>query len=359
MRFVLSGYYGFSNAGDEAILAGALSALRRAGVDATVLSAQPELTRRQHGVEALRRSSLRDVRRALRGADLFLSGGGGLLQDATSLRSLVFYLFMLRLARKQGVPTMIFAQGIGPLKRRISRLLVGREANAARCITVRDEASRQALESIGVKRAIHVTADASFLMDTPDEAASESLWRAARLNSLPRPVIGAALRPWGSPAWTGEVGAALDDFARRIGGSVALLPFHAEADYPLAVSIGQRLQCPRKVVEPAAGPEDLLAIVSRCDVIVGMRLHSLIFSVMSATPCVALSYDPKVDAFAREAGVPLVIPLRGVTQVALSSAMLQCWENRAGLAARCVSACKALRERAAGNIELALLAAGG
>src|SRR5579862_5696826 len=119
MRFTVSGYYGCGNAGDEAVLAGIKEALQRqAGDEAQmiVLSQNPAETRRLHGLAAVDRMSLSMVRRVLSETDLLLSGGGSLLQDTTSIRSLLYYLWIARTAYSIGKPVMFYAQGIGPLR---------------------------------------------------------------------------------------------------------------------------------------------------------------------------------------------------------------------------------------------------
>ena len=119
-RYLISGYYGFGNAGDEAILRAIVRNLRECDPEAqlTVLSARPELTAREHSVEAVRRTDLLRIAACMRRADLFISGGGGLLQDVTSSRSLLYYLSLIRLAQLQRCPTMIFANSMGRRRRR-------------------------------------------------------------------------------------------------------------------------------------------------------------------------------------------------------------------------------------------------
>ena len=139
IRIAVSGYYGCGNIGDEAVLAGIVESFAiRSGTNSasfTVLSANAADTGKRHGLAAIDRMKLPAVRRVLRESDLLISGGGSLLQDTTSVRSLLYYLWVVRLARSCGTPVMFFAQGIGPLRRKISRALTRIVANRVRMIT--------------------------------------------------------------------------------------------------------------------------------------------------------------------------------------------------------------------------------
>src|SRR5262249_3273949 len=138
-RVVLSGYYGFDNLGDEAVLAATVAGIRqmRPAAGIVVLSADPHGTARTLGVEAGARARPGDVAGALRGCDVFLSGGGSLFQDATSWRSPWYYLGVLGLAQRLARRTAVYAQGIGPLSGRAVRLAARRLLNAVDLVIVR------------------------------------------------------------------------------------------------------------------------------------------------------------------------------------------------------------------------------
>src|SRR5690606_31940136 len=167
VKIVISGYYGFGNAGDEAILEAMVRDLRALapGARLVVLSADPAATAARCGVEAVPRTHLPSVLGALRGADLFISGGGSLLQDATSWRSVPYYAGLMRLARWMGVPVFVYAQGIGPLRRPWLRRLAARVLNGAAEVTVRDRLSYEMLLELGVNpAAVTITADPVFAL---------------------------------------------------------------------------------------------------------------------------------------------------------------------------------------------------
>ncbi len=146
---LVSGYYGFGNLGDEALLEVIVQRLRATFAPARieVLSATPQRTAAAYGVEATSRWDWRAVRAAIARADVVLSGGGGLLQNATSFRSLLYYAAILREAARAGRKTMIFAQSIGPLDR-LGRLTVRRFCRGVQRATVRDERSRTLLSDL-------------------------------------------------------------------------------------------------------------------------------------------------------------------------------------------------------------------
>jgi polysaccharide pyruvyl transferase CsaB len=301
VRIALSGYYGCGNAGDEAVLAGIAESFRqRAGerVSLIALSQHPEQTTRLHGLRSVDRMNLGAVRRTLRECELLLSGGGSLLQDTTSLRSLLYYLWIAQMAFRQGVPVMFYAQGIGPLHRSLSRFLVRLVANRTACITVRDAPSARLLAEIGVKRPpIEVTADPAFALHPASPDIVDACFRTENLPT-DTPLIGVALRPWGVAAET-----PLDTYAglltalqNQCAARVVLLPMQIPEDVAFAERVAQRTGSPDAfpTLRHAYPPETLLGVVARMQAVVAMRLHTLIFAVRSAVPPFALAYDPKV-----------------------------------------------------------------
>ncbi len=343
MRVVISGYYGFGNLGDEAVLAAMLPALRARMPTAefTVLSANPPHTARLHGVGTAPRIGLGALR-ALSSADLFLSGGGSLIQDATSARSAFYYLGTLGLATAGARRTMVFAQGVGPLRRAWVRTLTRRVFDRVDLLTVRDQASADLLHALRVRRLVQVVADPVFALEPASTERAEVL-----LGNLPRPRIGVALRSWGHDAVLDPVITVLRAWRDRTKAVVVPLAFHPARDLEISRRVAAALG--GQVLADVA-PRDMLAVIGELDLLVGMRLHALIMAAVTGVAMVGLSYDPKVDAFFRQLPISQVLSINGLDAPQLRDALALAWERRAELRA-------ALRHRTAGLRADALRAA--
>lgn len=350
-RVVISGYYGFDNLGDEAVLTATAAALRmrRPGVEIAVLSGAPHATARDHGVEGIPRARPGDLVRVLRGCDLFLSGGGSLFQDATSWRSPWYYLGVLGLARRLARRTAVYAQGIGPLRGRAVRSAARRLLNGVDLITLRDPDSLAVLASLGVDRPPAVlTGDPALLLTphrSPRVLAEQSRWGEGGHAGL-------APRSWGSDSWCDVVSAAARDVAERHGVRWICLAMHRPWDLDLAERMATQIGLGARVVREPVGPGEMLALIGSLRFVVGMRLHALIFAATQGVPLVALTYDPKVTAFVRELGEPL-LDLAGLTVDSLVRVIEATSVNLDERRARLLASVAPLRTRAELAPELA------
>jgi polysaccharide pyruvyl transferase CsaB len=344
LRAAALGYYGFGNLGDEAVLAGIRRALGTVfDTDLLVLSNDPEETMRLHpGVRAANRWQFREMAGLLKDTDLFILGGGSLLQDATSARSVVWYALMALLARRRAKRVLWWGQGIGPLNAPTSRRLVGIIANQADVLTVRDKDSATLLKAVGARGSIETVADPAFALepapDTP-AASAESTAPAALLS----------LREWKSD----ELGRALGEkwpvvqSLDRRNVPVRAVPMHVpdDAEY-MRRTLGNGIPIDDWKASGETIAETLRRF-SEARLVVAMRLHALIFAARSAVPFVALSYDPKVDALAKAAGQEdAQLPLNGITSAALRTAMERVLANEAERRARLTHFATAQREQA-------------
>ncbi len=358
-RLLLSGYYGYGNAGDEAVLAGLVAGFKAARpvgeLETVALSGSPGETQAAHGIAAVDRYRPIALLREIGRADLVLSGGGSLLQDVTSAHGIFYYLGVVRMAQVLGRKTMFIAQGIGPLKRTHSRRLVRSVANRLNAVTVRDAASAALLRAIGVTRPpIEVTADPALLLsDSPLPPAGEGPGMGAAS-------FGVALRLWGGQE--GIAAHVADACASVLSGRRALLlPMQAGSDKPVAEQFARQWHQGNQAGNRATlcslekGLTPLLANIASCDLMIGMRLHALILAAAVGVPSVALSYDPKVDAFMQGSGQgDAVYDLARPDPDALQSLLTGVWAERASRSEALRAALPGLRARAARNVDVAL-----
>ncbi|MGL5034292.1 MAG: polysaccharide pyruvyl transferase CsaB, partial [Microcystaceae cyanobacterium] len=149
MRAVICGYYGQGNGGDEALLVSLLQILP-SEIEAIVLSANPQQTQQSYAVQSCPNRSWSQVFTVLRQSDIFIWGGGSLMQDVTSLNSALYYGGLMAIAQLLGLKTIALAQGIGPLNHPLTRWLTRTVLSRCDGITVRDEASLALLTNWGI-----------------------------------------------------------------------------------------------------------------------------------------------------------------------------------------------------------------
>ncbi|PTW03547.1 polysaccharide pyruvyl transferase CsaB [Halanaerobium saccharolyticum] len=292
-NIVISGYYGFNNLGDEAVLAGISSLLKEKSKDLkiTVLSAEPEQTAERYNLNAVSRTSVIQILASLAEADLFISGGGSLLQDVTGSFSVPYYLGLAWLARLQGTKTVYYAQGAGPLNKKWSQLLTAFSLNRFELLGVRDQGSQNLLQEIGVKKEIELTVDPVFALYDP-------------LNNLKQQIkgkieVGISVRPW-SVDYISELAAALNQFAEGKKIKFIIFPMHQGSDEEISLQLKKKLTAEAEICDLPPVPGEALKAFSQLDLFVGVRLHSLIFALLNQIPLLALSYDPKIEGLMSE-----------------------------------------------------------
>ena len=298
------GYFGFGNAGDEAVLAAEVAALTESlGPDTEfiVLSGDVSHTRRIHDLEAVARTDFRGILEELRGCDALVAGGGSLLQDVTSARPVAFYSGVMLLAKYLKKPVFGYAQGLGPIRRRTNRMLAGRALRASTYVSLRDLDSVRLAESMKVSD-LDVVPDPVLGLD-PTEQRSEGV-------SAPANALAVALRPWeGQQEWLEPVVSVLAEVASEM--QVRCVPFHEGQDLDLAREVAERIGSGASVVQPDGGYRAALSAIAGSRAVLGMRLHALIGAAAAGRPFVALSYDPKVAAFAGGIGQPVAATVPG------------------------------------------------
>lgn len=318
---VICGAYGLGNGGDNAILDAIVSQLRDIDPDMPlwVLSRNPKQTRLAARVNAVYSFRFLKILRLLRRSNLFLSGGGTLLQDVTSTRSLLYYLGMIRLAARTGNHVMLYGCGIGPIRGQKNRERTARALDeCVGLITVRDGYSADYLQELGVTvPRVHVTADPALLsLPLAKEAARSYLLRCGVEEG--KRYLMLSLRSWEGVEAKVPAFAATAEYAWREYGLTPLLySMDARADEPVLQAVAARLRCPSLLVQAGSSGSEILSLVHRMSAVISMRLHTLIFASGQGVPLVGVVYDPKVSAFLDHLGQDLYLPLAETNAAAL------------------------------------------
>jgi len=289
---ILCGYYGRNNIGDDALLMSLIQMLPQ-GIQPIVLSANPQQTKETLKVPAVPNRSAFPVLASLQKADYFIWGGGSLLQDVTSLRSLIYYAGLMALAQQRGLKTMAWAQGIGPLNSAFARWLARKTLIGCDKISVRDRASVELLSTWGVSSLI--APDPVWALES---TSFPELWQ------LPAPRIAVTLRqhPQLTHRKIQTLTKALQSFQKATDTCILLVPFQPQ-DNAIAEEIASQLPQPKAVIAGET-PTRLKRLFRGVEMAIGMRYHSLIMAASEECLCFALSYDPKISQLMSEFEIP-------------------------------------------------------
>ena len=313
---VICGAYGRGNAGDDAILKAIVQEMRALDPERTicVMSRRPRETRLIYRTGAIYTFNVFAVLRQFRRAALYINGGGSLMQDVTSTRSIWYYCYTLRAAKKRSCKVMMYGCGIGPINRAGNRKMAARIIDrSVDRITLRDDNSRALLAEMGVTRPdIRVSADPTIILDpAPREVVNLALEQSG-IDPAGR-YIGFGLRHWkGLDAALPEIAAAANYAYEKHGLVPVFVPIEFPSDLTPAERVGALLRCPWHAVRTRQPIEVTIGILARMKAVVGIRLHSLMFSAGQGVPVVGMSYDIKVDGFLKYIGSHTCLQLRSV-----------------------------------------------
>lgn len=313
-KIVISGYYGFRNSGDEAVLKSILNSLEDQGkqqgiqIEPIVLSGDPEWTSKMYGVRSVGRLKIREIRQLLKESDGLISGGGSLLQDSTGIMTIPYYLGIVRIAHWLRKPVFIYAQGVGPVQKKFFFSWIKNSFKKSAYVSVRDQESALLLEKMGLSRSkVEVVADP--VMGLPLPVKQEPIHinplntiKEANIDSLP--VVGISVRFWDKQRRELDgIADGLRLLSQELPVHLRFLPFHLPEDEQASQYVIDRIGdisdhgSVISSAEQVTDPQQMLVEVSRCHAIIGMRLHSLIYAASQSVPLIGISYDPKIDQF--------------------------------------------------------------
>ncbi len=330
-HIVMSGYYGFNNTGDEAIMLSMHKNIQEMGENyhITVLSNKPVETRDKYGIEAVYRFGGREVLRAIRESDVLLSGGGSLLQDSTSTRSLMYYLSITATAKAMRKKVMLYANGIGPVSGKRNRRLVKQVVNKADLITLREENSYEELLSMGVNpKKCFVTADPAFTMDSIGKDAAKAILQKEGI-PLDRPLVVVSVRNWKEmDSFISGFASLCDTIVEKHKRNIVFVAMQMPNDITISEKVKKRMKQPAYILHGNYAPHEVMGIISLADFILSMRLHTLIFSASQHVPLIGFVYDPKISYYLEKLEMPSGGDLRNFDKEKTVALVEDILENR-------------------------------
>lgn len=354
---VISGYYGFGNSGDDALLLGMTESLRALMPDIrlVVLSKNAHETKKVYRIDALKRFNPFSVHMAMNSSHMLISGGGSLIQDATSFKSLIYYLYILHLAEKKGLRTMLYANGIGPLKDKNIET-AAKVLRKTDLITLRDPDSLDLLSRMNIENVpVHVLSDPALILNPPSESKTRRLLSS---EGIPEntPYMCVSGRPWqyNDKDFVSKLAKICDEVYEKHGIVSVMLPMKPSSDKKLSLALSQATKHKSYVINKNCDVLETMGIVSGAKLIIGMRLHILIYALTTAVPCIGLSYDPKIDGFLKYIGGEYLSSVSDINEKEIISYISEIVEKHGEISEKLLEIRTEMRKKARENAHLAI-----
>ena len=300
---VLCGYYGFGNMGDNALLRSAIDLARERYADKPVcaLTKSPKKDKAEFNVRCVRRGSFFAVRRELREASLLVFGGGTLLQENTSLRSLAYYSWVIKYASKKGVAVELWGNGLGAPRSKLGAKLMKNALQKCRFAGLRDGASVSVYRDIiGNTDRVHREADlASKILPSPRERI-DFILKTLGINEETTPKGYAVVTVKGSEGrgYKDILESWLETLTAD-GIRLLVIPMFPKEDIKESRRLCRRFD---GFLAEKIGESDAVGLIQGSAVVCGMRLHSLVFASAAGVPFVGFGGDAKTESFCCENG---------------------------------------------------------
>lgn len=291
VKIAISGYYGFKNFGDEAILSVLVNHLKSIeNSEITVFSSDVDFTSKTYGVSAVKRFDLNAVFKTIKECDVLVSGGGSLLQDVTSLKSLIYYSFIIALGLFFNKKVLIFAQGIGPLNSNLSKNIVKNLLKYCNYVTVRDANSQNLLKNLGVNAELVCDPIYSLSIDAVQQ----------------EDIVGIQLRDFKTMNTQLLQKLAMLVSTKFSDKKIEIFSLQKTQDLELSMRFEKLLKSFKPDIKTEIVQDNIIERISKLEYLIGMRFHAVLVALKSGVKTCAINYDVKVEKLAKDAGIPLI-----------------------------------------------------
>jgi len=297
---MLSGYYGYANSGDDALLEAVIGALRKEdpGLSILVLSKRPSEAVADYNVFAINRLNFLRIRKYMKKTRLFIYGGGSLIQDITSTQSLIYYTFLVHMAKFFGMRVMAYGNGIGPVTKAKNIPMAKRALDKFDYISLRDPQSLEDIKALGVTNSnVVVSVDPAFSLELEGDVRMDEIFAQEKIDMAKR-YFAVSLRPWqyNETGFTDKIARVIDYTHDKYGVIPLFIPMH-KMDLSIINETVAKINCEHVVLSKVYDVRPLIGVISKTEFAMCMRLHTLIYAASVAVPIIGLVYDPKVASF--------------------------------------------------------------
>ncbi|MFI3300936.1 MAG: polysaccharide pyruvyl transferase CsaB [Candidatus Gastranaerophilales bacterium] len=294
VKVAISGYYGFNNFGDEAILSVLINKLKFLNAKITVFSSNPKFSEKNYAVKAIKRFDFFKILFTLLETDILISGGGSLLQDVTSMKSLLYYSFLIFLALLFKKKVIIFAQGIGPLNNKISKIIVRYLLKRVDYVSVRDEKSYKLMKKYKINA----------------ELVCDPIYSINVSKAIKSGVVGVQLRNFATMNYgllTKLAEHIVINFSDK---KIEIYSFQNSIDLDICKKFLGILRTLNPDIDAeviSSKPlKETIERISNLEYLIAMRFHAILVALMAGVKTCAINYDIKVERIADEAKIPII-----------------------------------------------------
>lgn len=294
MKIAICGNYGVSNTGDEAILKGLTILLKQVfpGCEIEVFGKGRlfPVGFRSFFRAFFTRKLWSEPLRALKACDMFIIGGGGLFCDEEAPFVSLFWALQGLIAHILKKPLLIIGVSVGPVSA-FNRPFVRHVFKIAKLVTVRDAASQKLLEKWGINS--HETSDLSLLIP----------YEPVKRYQPKEKYIVLSVRPFKNydEKMSKIFAQFCDEVIMKYGFKIRFMPFqidHQNDSYILNKIFDQVQHKSSVIIDHLYTDVDkLIEVLSGAEIVVAMRLHAAILTLLGEAPFLPVSYMKKSEDF--------------------------------------------------------------
>jgi len=339
-KCLIIGWYGFNNVGDELILHALLSYLKTKSLDLVVVSANPQQTKKIHGIHSI--PITWSVLKHFRLTNTVIFGGGQIFSDkrfrTIPLWSAILGIFNLL---NRNSLFILLNQGMESTNK-LLLMIVKSALSSANLISVRDSASFRLVKNLNIDVPLLFGPDIIFTLDLGTD--ENKLAYADKSHKI---TIGINLRPsfwWGNKVMAHRfekiIASSLDMLIDELDVELIFTPFrlsgreeYDDLEFSKTVISHMRYKDHTTIFNCSFDKSMFSSLIdqfNQFDLFIGVALHSLMLSFNLGIPFLAIPYQKKCELFMEDAGIAslMIKPLEMISSGLMFKRIVEAWGMR-------------------------------